>query len=255
MNDKIVIVTGGFDPMHSGHIEYIKAARELGRVVVGVNSDAWLTRKKGRPFMPFDERISIASNLKDVMMAIGFDDTDGSAKDAIRKVRQMFPKKRIVFANGGDRTKENIPEMDIDDDNVEFIFGVGGENKKNSSSWILSDWKAPSEERIWGKFLNYYESEQSKVKRLLIAPGKSISMQYHTKRSEFWFVEEGVGRVFTMENDVEVDEGLLQKHDSVFVPVERWHRLENVGDTDLCIIEIQYGEKCTEEDIVRKPLA
>jgi D-beta-D-heptose 7-phosphate kinase/D-beta-D-heptose 1-phosphate adenosyltransferase len=125
MSDKIILVTGGFDPLHSGHIEYIKAARQLGRVVVGVNSDAWLARKKGQAFMPLQERLNIINNLKDVMMAIDFDDSDGSAKDAIKKVREMFPKNTIVFANGGDRTKENIPEMDTDIENVEFVFGVG----------------------------------------------------------------------------------------------------------------------------------
>ena len=61
----IVLVTGGFDPLHSGHIEYFKAAKELGdHLVVGVNSDEWLTRKKGRPFMSFDERCAIIKELR-----------------------------------------------------------------------------------------------------------------------------------------------------------------------------------------------
>jgi cytidyltransferase-like protein len=251
MNDKIILVTGGFDPLHSGHIDYIKEARKLGRVVVGVNSDAWLTRKKGQPFMPFEERLNIISNLKDVMTAIGFDDSDGSAKDAITQVRKMFPKNTIVFANGGDRTKENIPEMDTNVVDVEFLFGVGGDNKKNSSSWILNNWKAPTESRVWGKFMNYYASEQAKVKRLIIEPGKSISMQHHTQRSEFWFIEGGTGTVYTLEDGKEITKGTLQQHDSIFIPTESWHRLENTGTGDLCVIEIQYGEKCTEDDIIR----
>ena len=62
MNKKVVLVTGGFDPLHSGHIEYFKAAKQLGdKLVVGLNSNEWLTRKKGRPFMPFHERCSICS--------------------------------------------------------------------------------------------------------------------------------------------------------------------------------------------------
>ena len=253
MTDNIVIVTGGFDPIHSGHIAYINEASKLGRVVVGVNSDEWLIRKKGQPFMSIQERLDIVKNIKNVMMAITFDDSDGSASNSIRQMRKLFPNNKIIFANGGDRNATNIPEMEAfkDDPMVEFVFSVGGDNKKNSSSWILNKWKAPSEERAWGKFLNYYESEQSKVKRLLISPGKSISMQYHTKRSEFWFVEEGIARVYTLEDGKEVNEGVLQKHDSVYVPVERWHRLENIGDADLSIIEIQYGEKCTEDDIIR----
>ena len=74
---KIVLVTGGFDPLHSGHIEYFKAAKELGDyLVVGVNSDAWLTRKKGRPFMPYQERQSIIKELSVVDEVIVFDDNN-----------------------------------------------------------------------------------------------------------------------------------------------------------------------------------
>lgn len=139
----IVLVTGGFDPIHSGHIEYFQSAKELGNFLcVGVNSDDWLVRKKGKAFLPFSERSTIVNALKGVDFVIDFDDTDGSAKDAIRKVRSQFPGANIIFANGGDRTDKNIPEMDIKDDNLVFVFGVGGSNKKNSSSWILNNWKS-----------------------------------------------------------------------------------------------------------------
>ena len=139
---KIVLVTGGFDPVHSGHIEYFKAAKQLGNLlVVGINSDEWLARKKGRSFMPANERKSIIENLYQVHKVIEFDDTDNSAVDAIKKVKDMFPRDQIIFANGGDRTPDNIPEMIVD--NVEFVFGVGGTYKANSSSWILNEWRAP----------------------------------------------------------------------------------------------------------------
>ena len=138
---RIVLVTGGFDPIHSGHIDYFNDAKQLGDLlVVGVNSDDWLTRKKGKPFMTFAERSTIVGNIKSVDVVIDFDDSDGSAKDAIRKVRNQFPSSRIIFANGGDRTSSNIPEMDIADSNLTFAFGVGGSFKKNSSSWILNNW-------------------------------------------------------------------------------------------------------------------
>jgi cytidyltransferase-like protein len=248
MNDKIILVTGGFDPLHSGHIEYIKAARKLGRVVVGVNSDAWLVRKKGQPFMSFEERLNIVNNLKDVMVAIGFDDSDGSAKDAIRQVRKMFPKNTIVFANGGDRTKENIPEMDTDIENVEFLFGVGGENKMNSSSWILQEWKAPKTERQWGYYRVLHEVPGMKVKELTVDPGKSLSMQKHFKRSEIWCVSEG-------QCVVKTDTGQEQKnlHEIIHIPVEGWHQLTNPFEVSCKIVEIQYGESCIEEDILRNP--
>ena len=112
MTETIVLVTGGFDPLHSGHIAYFKSAKELGHIlIVGLNSDAWLERKKGRAFMPFNERLAIVRHLNMVDWVIDFDDSDGSAVNAIRKVREQYPNSNIIFANGGDRTKENIPEM------------------------------------------------------------------------------------------------------------------------------------------------
>ena len=113
---RIVLVTGGFDPLHSGHIEYFKAAKQLGDIlVVGINSDDWLARKKGRAFMPFDERMNIVKNIQGVDFVIEFNDNDGSATLAIKLVKQTWPNDKIIFANGGDRTKENIPEMIYDD--------------------------------------------------------------------------------------------------------------------------------------------
>jgi cytidyltransferase-like protein len=137
----IVVITGGFDPLHSGHINYIDAARKLGHILlVGVNSDEWLARKKGKPFMPFQERITIIRALRGVDYAIEFDDSLDHACDAIAFARKVWSDDKIIFANGGDRTADNIPEMELQDDNLEFAFGVGGTNKVNSSSWILENW-------------------------------------------------------------------------------------------------------------------
>ena len=85
MEKTVILVTGGFDPLHSGHIAYFKAAKEIGdySLCVGVNSDAWLTRKKGKPFMTIDERVSIIKELKCVDVVIEFRDHDDSACDAI----------------------------------------------------------------------------------------------------------------------------------------------------------------------------
>jgi cytidyltransferase-like protein len=248
----IVLVTGGFDPVHSGHIEYINKARELGRVVVGVNSDEWLTRKKGQPFMSIDERLSIMGNLKNVLCAIRFDDSDGSAKDAIKKVREMFPKETIIFANGGDRTKENIPEMDTDVDNVQFIFGVGGENKMNSSSWILQEWKTPKTERKWGYYRVLHEVPNMKVKELTVMPGESLSMQKHQFRNEYWIVSEGQCVVNSrMDNGYALPPKSLNKHEEFKISKTEWHQLTNPFAAPCRIVEIQYGDKCIEEDIER----
>jgi cytidyltransferase-like protein len=255
--DNIVIVTGGFDPLHSGHIAYIEEASKLGRVVVGLNSDDWLRRKKSQEFMPYHERYSVVSNLKRVMTTLQFDDSDNTACDVIVKVKKLFPNNKIVFANGGDRTSTNIPEMERfkDDSKVEFVFGVGGENKKNSSSWILNEWKHPSEHRVWGKFLTYYNSNSTKVKRLVIEPGKSISMQYHENRSELWFIENGYGEVKSIgANNKVYTIKQLCKNESFIVERNQWHQIKNIGDEKLEIIEIQFGSQCTEEDITRLDL-
>lgn len=256
MSDNIILVTGGFDPIHSGHIAYINDAATFGRVIVGLNSDEWLKRKKGAAFMPFNERYSVVSSLKNVMCVIKFDDFDGSACDAIYQAKKLFPNNKIVFANGGDRTSDNIPEMKefSGDSTVSFKFGIGGNNKLNSSSWILSEWKHSTEERKWGKSLTYYESGKSKVKRLLISPGESISMQYHNKRSEMWFVESGNGVVYTMTDSGETPLKEIKLHDFYHVTVGQWHKVANIGQKDLELIEIQYGDECIETDIKRKTI-
>lgn len=142
-NSKLVVISGGFDPLHSGHIEYLRAARALGdELMVGVNSDEWLVRKKGKAFLPFEERMTILSECRSVSHIAQFNDDDGSAKHLILGALESFPDAEIIFANGGDRTSNNIPEMDIEDPRLSFVFGVGGEDKKNSSSWILKNWES-----------------------------------------------------------------------------------------------------------------
>lgn len=250
----VVLITGGFDPLHSGHIAYFKAAKKLGDIlVVGVNSDAWLIRKKGAPFMPVSERCEIVKNITGVDFVITFNDDDGSAKDAIRMVRQSYPQDHIIFANGGDRTAKNIPEMDLQDDNLEFAFGIGGEDKKNSSSWILQEWKAPKTERQWGYYRVLHEVPGMKVKELTVDPGRSLSMQRHKLRAEYWMVSEGRAVV-----NSQLDSGYfappitLEKHQEYRVPVQGWHQLTNPFDVPVKVVEIQYGEQCIEEDIERK---
>ena len=244
---KVVLVTGGFDPLHSGHIEYFKAARRLGNLlVVGINSDEWLARKKGQAFMPASERRAIIENIYQVHRVIEFNDADNTAIDAIRKVKELFPMYKVVFANGGDRTADNIPEMVFDD--VEFVFGVGGEDKKNSSSWILQEWKAPRIERTWGYYRVLHDVAGTKVKELTVDPGQKLSMQRHQHRAEFWFVSEGTA---TVKWD---DHGhtAIKKHGTDVIYKEEWHQLINNTDQPLKIIEIQYGEACDESDIERR---
>lgn len=254
---KVVLITGGFDPLHSGHIAYINAARELGdSLIVGVNSDEWLRRKKGQEFMPWEERATIISALHNVDRVINFDDSDNSANDAIRKVRAIHPTARIVFANGGDRTKENIPEMDLLNEmlHLEFVFGVGGEDKKNSSSWILQEWKAPKTSRAWGYYRVLHEQgKEVKLKELTVVPKTCLSMQRHNDRAEHWFVAEGTATVYTINSSTDMELlGEFKKFQHIHILKQQWHKLCNETDEPLRVIEIQYGDQCIEEDIERK---
>ena len=138
---KISLVTGGFDPIHSGHIAYFERAKDLSDyLVVGLNTNEWLTRKKGQYFLPWIERADIIRHLDMVDAVVSWDDSDESACGAIAKCLEISEK--VIFCNGGDRIKTNTPEIKGygDDPRVEFKFAIGGDDKMNSSSWILNDY-------------------------------------------------------------------------------------------------------------------
>lgn len=247
----IVLVTGGFDPLHSGHIEYFKAAATIGDyLVVGINSDDWLERKKGRAFMPLYERANIIQHLTMVDKVIHFDDSDNTACDAIFKVKEMYPNDSITFANGGDRTAENIPEMIFND--VAFAFAVGGGDKKNSSSWILKEWSQPTTERAWGRYTVLDKGNGWQVKQLDFDAGKSLSDQRHSKRSEHWHVVEGEIKMDIEYANEYSKSNVYSKGDSIDIPKRTWHKATNIGDTNAKVIEVWLGDDLTEEDIERR---
>ena len=250
--NKVVLVTGGFDPLHSGHIAYFKAARELGdHLVVGVNSDEWLTRKKGRPFMSFEERCAIIKELTVVDRVIGFNDSDDTANHAIFQLQSTSgASTKIIFANGGDRTKSNIPEMQYT--NVEFVFGVGGEDKKNSSSWILKEWSQPTTERAWGKYTILDNGSGWQVKQLEFYEGHALSDQRHFKRSEHWHVVDGVINMFLEDKSGHQTTTLLTPGDSIDIPTGYWHKAVNLDTKSAKVIEVWLGNELTEDDIERR---
>ena len=128
---KTIMLSGGFDPIHVGHIRMIAAAADLGRVVIAVNSDAWLRRKKGYIFMPFEQRCEVIRAISDVATTIAVLDDDGTVCEALERL------KPDMFGNGGDRTDKNTPEMDVCEDlGIEMVWELGGEKVQSSSELI-----------------------------------------------------------------------------------------------------------------------
>ena len=138
---KIIILSGGFDPVHIGHVRMFQAAKGLdAMVIVGVNSDAWLSRKKGKPFMPSSERVEILKAFKSIDDVYTFNDDDDTACDLIKKVILKYSgnkNMKIFFGNGGDRTNKTTPELQFcNQNNIEMIWGVGGGKIQSSSDLI-----------------------------------------------------------------------------------------------------------------------
>ena len=142
----IIIVSGGFDPVHKGHIRMFREAANFGaNVIVGLNSDEWLTRKKGKSFMKWDERAEILESCKFINQVIPFDDSDDTASDAIKRVFDMYNADssdyNIYFANGGDRKLGNVPEFDnCRELGVVMLWNFGG-GKIQSSSDLTKNWE------------------------------------------------------------------------------------------------------------------
>lgn len=246
-----VVATGGFDPIHSGHIEYLKDASVSGtRLIVGLNSDEWLIRKKGKYFMPWEERAAIVRELTCVDEVISFDDSDDTAIHALEQVKLLFPNDQIVFVNGGDRTKDNIPEMVVE--GVNFDFGIGGTDKKNSSSWILKEWSQPTVQRAWGTYTVLDTNGTWQVKELSFDAGKSLSDQRHQHRSEHWHVVSG-SILMELDYGMRTTEAKVYwPGQSIDIPKGVWHKATNVGTEPAKVIEVWLGDILEESDIERR---
>ena len=247
----IVLVSGGFDPLHNGHIQLFKSAATLGHeLVVGLNSDEWLVRKKGKAFLAFEERKTIVESIGCVDYVWAFDDSDDTADRFLKNARGHWPENIIIFANGGDRNQLSTPE-DCEIYDIIPQYNIGGQ-KSNSSSTILKEWTANKTKRKWGSYLELHEDDRVKVKELTIKPFSGISYQRHFLRSEIWFVShgkctvrhsQGTATSYTMHN--------LREDDVFTVRANEWHQIDNPYSEPCKIIEIQYGEETDEDDIER----
>lgn len=260
--DNITLVTGGFDPIHSGHISYLNAAKQLGNfLVVGINSNEWLIRKKNNFFMTWEERSEILKNIVCVDMVIDFNDLDDSACNAIEKC--LLLGKKVTFVNGGDRLESEIPELKAysTNPNVDFIFGVGGNSKMNSSSWILDEYvnkkidtdikfknklalytkKAP-----WGSHTVIFHGDLYKVKKINVDQGKQLSLQFHNHRDEHWIIVQGSG-LLTIKDETKN----IKENEYIYIRKNQIHRIKNNGNQELILIEISTGNYLEDDDIVR----
>lgn len=272
--EKIIIVSGYFNPVHSGHIKLFESAKKLGnKLIVILNSDNQVKLKGSFPFMGEIERKKIIESIKyvdDVFISI---DKDKTVCRTIEKVYKKFSKKGVefVFANGGDRKMGDVPEDDVCKSlSIAMKYNIGG-GKSQSSSWLIGKVKKCKEhnedliycekcfsdrdkkiykrvgvERPWGSYLVLEEGKGYKVKVVSVKPRKRLSLQSHNFRSEHWVVVSGQAKVTI--NDKEF---FLKEGESVFVSKKIKHRLENPFNKTLEVVEVQNGKYLEEDDIIR----
>lgn len=179
-NLKTIVISGGFDPIHPGHIAMIETASEHGEVHIVLNSDDWLVRKKGFFFQPWLDRKKILEAYTPHVHAV--DDSDGTVCEALRRIQPDY------FGNGGDRKKDNTPELDVCEElGITPVFELGG-GKYSSSSAINGKQRVMTR---WGWYDVILDMPELKVKMLHVEAGKSLSLQKHKDRSEFFFMPNG----------------------------------------------------------------
>ncbi len=244
-----VAVSGGFDPIHIGHVRMFREARELGdKLVVIMNNDNWLRMKKGFTFMPQKERAEIIRHLPFVDKVVFTDhtkgDTDNSVSRTLAKVRPD------IFANGGDRVSKNVPEVALCKKlGIKMVFNVGQGGKVQSSSWMTNNARRPASKSIrpWGEYYGWDQGSAWNLKTIYVKPNKRLSLQYHHHREEWWLLVEGDATA-TVHEGKEVLTIPLRKGEVFRVGKKQIHRLSSKKGG--VIVEVAYGA-FDENDIVR----
>ena len=253
-----VAVSGGFDPLHVGHVRMFKEARKLGeKLVVILNNDNWLRNKKGFSFMAEKERQELIESFpfvdKVVLTSHKIGDLDRSVVHVLKKI------KPAVFANGGDRTPEDAknknsslnPEQEFCKQNgITVVYNVGRGGKVQSSSWMVRDAARAfgRSVRPWGEFYGWDSGKKWYLKTIYVKPGKRLSLQYHHHRSERWVLVEGSATAVTRQ-DGKLIETELKVGETFIVHKGMHHRLASKKGGIL--VEVAIGSAFNEDDIVR----
>jgi mannose-6-phosphate isomerase-like protein (cupin superfamily)/glycerol-3-phosphate cytidylyltransferase-like family protein len=227
-----------------------KEARKLGdKLVVILNNDHWLRNKKGFTFMPEKERVELIASFPFVDRVVL---TDHKPQDPDRSVARTLKKiQPHVFANGGDRLADNIPEAVVCRElGIRTVFNIGRGGKIQSSSWMIG---AASRDvrrsvRPWGEFYGWDEAPKWYLKTLYVKPGKRLSLQHHRHRSEIWTLVEGDAIATTGTDPKHLTRTTLKIGEPFFVPKGMIHRLESKKGGKL--VEVALG-KFDENDIIR----
>jgi len=243
------LVSGGFDPVHVGHLRMFQDAKNLSEnVIVLLNNDEWLMKKKGKPFMNEGQRKEILDEFKSISKVIIQTKSDRSSSRAIEEFVHNNPDKTVCYCNGGDRSNiRNIREADICNKlGVTLEFGIGGNTKIESSSQLSKNYLGNVEERPWGNYHIIAKNKGYQIKEIIVSKGSKLSLQKHSGRSEFWQIVKGESKITIEEN-----KHYLKEKEHIYIPKNTIHRIENIGKDELIFIEIQLGENLKEEDIIR----
>ena len=249
---KTVAVSGGFDPLHIGHVRMFKEALKYGdKLVVIVNNDNWLTDKKGFVFMSQKERGELIQSFPFVHRVVFTGHKPGdyyTDKSVVRELRKVRPD---VFANGGDRFADNIPEFVVCKElGIKMRFNVGRGGKVQSSSWMIeaASRHVRKSARPWGEFYGWDKGEGWYLKTLYVLPGKRLSLQYHKHRNELWTLVEGDATATCGPREDSLQTAQLKIGEMFQVPKGHIHRLESRKGG--IVVEVAQGT-FDESDIVR----
>ena len=244
------LLSGGFDPVHQGHLKMIKGAKKIAKkVIILLNSDDWLMRKKSKPFMNEVQRKAILEEFKSVEeIIIQKNDSDDSSNNAIKDFVLKNPNQKICYCNGGDRSSKNkIREAKVCEElGIKLVFGVGGKKKIASSSKLSKNHLGEIEKRPWGNYHIIANGDDYQIKEINVLSKRKQSLQKHKYRSECWQIIKGEAKVYLEEKIFN-----LSKGDTIFIAKGKKHRIENIGKKDLTLVEIQMGKRIFEEDIIR----